>query len=119
VSGEVGLLERAKIVDVETRGAGGAVHRVPIWVVVIDGKAYVASVSGKRGRWWREIDARGDGALIVGGRRIRVRPHRVRSAATRTAVSDAYGRKYRTSRASVLAMQRPLVLETTLRLDLA
>lgn len=55
---------------------------------------------------------------MAGGRRLAVRAHRVRSAATREAVSDAYARKYRTSRASVLAMQRADALDTTLRLEL-
>jgi hypothetical protein len=114
----VAVLDREKIVEVETRGKRGAVHRVPIWVVVLDSTAYVASVRGKRGRWWRELTASGEGALVARGRRIPVRAHHVRSAATRSALSDAYARKYAGSRASVLAMQRPEVLETTLRLEL-
>jgi hypothetical protein len=113
----VSLLERAQIVDVETRAADGARHRVPIWVVTVDGEVYVASVQGAQGRWWRELVARG-GALVTGGRRLAVGAHRVRSAATREAVSKAYARKYRGSRASVLAMQRADVLATTLRLEL-
>lgn len=112
------LLERAKIVDVETRATDGARHRVPIWVVTVDGAVYVASVRGTKGRWWRELVAR-RGALVTGGRRLAVRAHRVRSPATREAVAKAYATKYRGSRASVLAMRRAEVLDTTLRLELA
>jgi hypothetical protein len=119
LSEDIALLETAKIVEVETHGKSGAVHRVPIWVVVIDAKVYVASVRGTKGRWWRELLATGEGALIVRDRRIPVRPHRLSSAATRQAVSEAYARKYRTSLASVQAMQRREALETTLRLELS
>lgn len=113
------LLDEAKIVEIETRSNQGAVHRVPIWVLVVDSVVYVASVRGKRGRWWRELLARGDGALIVRGYRIPVQPHQVRSPATRKAVSDGYARKYASSRASVAAMRRVEALETTLRLELS
>jgi len=85
--GTMELLDRAKIVDVETFSANGARHRVPIWVVIVDDAAHVASVKAKKGRWMRER------------------------------VSDAYGRKYRRSRGSLASMQRPEVLATTLRLE--
>ena len=112
----VALLDRAKVVDVETVSARGTVHRVPIWVVVIDGAAHVASVNADEGRWYRELVAR-DGALVVDGKRIAVRAVPVADPSTRTRVSEAYAKKYRTSRASVASMQRPQVLATTLRLE--
>ena len=112
----VALLDRAKIVDVETVSPKGTVHRVPIWVVVIDGAAYVASVNAEKGRWYRELTAR-DGALVVDGKRIAVHAVPVADKAIRKQVSEAYGKKYRTSRASVASMQRPQVLATTLRLE--
>jgi hypothetical protein len=112
------FLDRVKEIDIETRGRDGAVHRVPIWVLVIDGEVYVASYHGKRGRWWRELLRSGEGALVGGRRRIVVRPHRVRAQRIRDAMSAAFAKKYPTSRASVKAMQRPEVLETALRLEL-
>lgn len=112
------LLDRTKEVDVETRSRDGMKHRVPTWILVLDGEVYVASVRGKRGRWWRELLRDGEGAIIAGSRRIGVVPKRVRSARTREAMSAAFARKYATSRASVIAMQRPEVLETALRLEL-
>ena len=115
-AGLVALLDRAKVVDVETTSPKGTVHRVPIWVVVIDGVAYVASVNAEKGRWYRELSAR-DGALIIDGTRIPVHAVPVADTSIRRQVSEAYGKKYRTSRASVASMQRPQVLATTLRLE--
>ena len=112
------LLDRTKEVDVETRGRDGTEHRVPIWVLVIDGEVYVASVRAKRGRWWRELLRDGEGALAIGGTRVPVKPHRVRSEAVLTAMSAGFAKKYPTSRASVIAMQRAEVLETALRLEI-
>jgi hypothetical protein len=112
------LLDRTKEVDIETRGRDGTRHRVPIWILVIDGEAYVASYRGKSGRWWRELVTDREATLVAGRTRIDVRPHRVRSARIRGAMSAAFARKYRGSRSSVLAMQRPEVLETALRLEL-
>jgi hypothetical protein len=113
------LLDRTREVDIETRGRDGARHRVPIWVLVIDGEIYVASYRGRHGRWWRELLRNGVATLVAGRTRIDVRPHRVRSPRTRDAMSAAFARKYRGSRSSVLAMQRPDVLATALRLELA
>jgi hypothetical protein len=114
-----GLLDRTREVEIETRSRSGAVHRVIIWVVVVDGRVYVASVHGKRGRWWRELIASGHGALLVARRRLEVTAHRVRSEATKRAVSRAYAEKYPRSGASLASMRRRETLETTLRLELA
>ena len=110
------ILDRVKEVDVETTSATGDVHRVPIWVVVVDGAVYVASVKAGEGRWYRELSAR-DGALVVDGRRVPVHAVPVSDPALRERVSEAFGRKYRSSRASLAMMQRPEVLATTLRLE--
>jgi hypothetical protein len=118
LSPTLALLERTREVEIETRSRSGAVHRVVIWVVVIDGVPYVASYLGRRGRWWRELLASGKGALLVQRRRIAVRPHRVRSSATKRAVSNAYAAKYPRSGASLTAMRTLEVLDTTLRLEL-
>jgi hypothetical protein len=119
VADVLSLLDRTKEVDMETRGRDGTKHRVPIWVLVIDEQVYVASVRGKRGRWWRELLREGEGALVVGRTRVPVKPHRVRADATLKAMSAGFAKKYPTSRASVVAMQRPEVLETALRLEIA
>ena len=113
------LLDRTGEVEIETRSRSGAKHRVIIWVVVVDGVVYVASVRGKRGRWWREAVADKRATLIAARRRLDVRAHRVRSEATKRAVSRAYAKKYPRSGASLAAMQRRDALDTTLRLELA
>jgi hypothetical protein len=113
----IARLEHAREVAIETRSRTGRTHRVVIWVVVVEGVPYVASYLAKRGRWWRELIATGEGALIVGHERIGVRAHRVRSADTKRAVSAAYAGKYRGS-GSLAAMRTREVLDTTLRLEL-
>lgn len=113
------LLERLDVageVEVETWSKAGERHRVPIWIVVVAGVPYVRSVRGVRGRWYRELLARREGALHVGSRRVPMRPGRVRSPRTIDAVSAALWRKYEKS-ASLFSMLRLATLETTLRLE--
>jgi hypothetical protein len=109
-------IDRAKIVDVETRSPKGTIHRLPIWIVTVDGAPYVRSVRGERGRWYREILARREGALHVGGIRVPVRPVHVRSDETIRAVSAALRKKYGKS-GSLDSMLVAAVLPTTLRLE--
>ena len=112
-----GKLDETKEVDVETRSADGKLHSVIIWIVVVDGVPYVRSVRGPKGRWFREIMARKEGAIKVGRGRYPVRPVLVKDEATNELVSQAIRTKYRTSKASVAAMVRPDVLATTARLE--
>jgi len=104
-------------VDIETTSARGAVHRVVIWIVVVDGVPYVRSVRGPKGRWFREFLAKGEGAVHVGARRIPVRATRVTDPVETARVSEAIQEKYDRPRASVVAMVRDEVLATTARLD--
>ncbi len=103
-------------VEMETSSARSEVHRVPIWIVVVDGVPYVRSVRGEKGRWFRELLARG-GAVHVGARRIPVSATRVTTDALNARISGAIEAKYDRPRASVLAMIRDEVLRTTARLD--
>jgi len=109
-------LHVANEVEIETRSADGKVHRVTIWIVVVEGAPYVRSVRGKAGRWYREITARKEGAVHVGSRRVAVRPASVRSPAIIDEVSAALWRKYPKS-ASLFSMLRLVTLDTTLRLE--
>ena len=104
-------------VDIETRSAKGATHRVIIWIVVVDGVPYVRSVRAKRGRWFRELMRHGEGAIHVGRQRVPVRAVLVDDKDENARVSDAIQQKYDRPRASVLAMVRPEVLPTTARLE--
>ena len=117
-SDAIARLERTEEVSIETRSPAGTPHRTTIWIVVCDDVPYVASVRGKRGRWWRELTAAGNGTVIAGRQRMGVRPHRVRSEATKRAVAQAYARKYVGYGSSLAAMRREAVLDTTLRLEL-
>ncbi|MBI2323905.1 MAG: DUF2255 family protein [Chloroflexi bacterium] len=104
-------------VEVETASAGGEVHRVVIWIVVVGDVPYVRSVRGAKGRWYRELLRQGDGAIHVGPRRIPVRAKRVTDAAENARVSEAIQQKYVRPVASVNAMIRDEVLATTARLE--
>ena len=109
-------LDGAKEIDIETRSAEGAVHKVTIWIVVHEGVPYVRSVKGKKGRWYRELVGRKDGAILVGSRKVAVRPSAVSSTELIDEVSAAFWRKY-TKNNSLFSMLRLSTLDTTLRLD--
>lgn len=113
------LLDETKEVRIETRRAEEAPeHRTIVWVVVVDGTAFVRSVRGEDGRWYREVAADPAAALHVGDRRIPVRAVPVSDDSTIEAVSEAYQSKYgQTSPGSTRAMVREEVLQTTLRLE--
>ena len=111
------LLERENVVDMETRSPKGTKHSVPIWIVVVDGVPYVRSVRGPRGRWYREVLARGEGAVVAGRKRVAVRATHDSSPKVIAAVSEALRRKYRRSGQSLASMLRDEVLDTTVRLE--
>jgi len=109
--------DETNVVDIETRSAKGMKHEIPIWIVVVDGVPYVRSVRGPAGRWYRELLASGDGAIVVAGKRVPVRATKDSSAQAIEAVSDALRKKYARSGQSLQSMLRPSVLDTTVRLD--
>jgi len=109
--------DETKVVDIETRSAKGTKHQIPIWIVVVDGVPYVRSVRGPAGRWYRELVASGDGAVVVAGKRVPVRATKDSSAKAIAAVSEALRKKYARSGQSLQSMLRPNVLDTTVRLD--
>src|SRR5256885_14061368 len=72
---ELALLEGAEEVDIETHPPEGPVHRATIWVVVDGDSAYIRSVRGPAGRWYRELVANPAGGLHVDGKRLAVARH--------------------------------------------
>ena len=104
-------------VEVETTSVAGEVHRVIIWIVVTGDVPYVRSVRGAKGRWFRELMRRGDGAIHIGPRRIPMRAKRVTDPAENARVSEAIEQKYVQPVESVRAMVRDEVLATTARLE--
>jgi hypothetical protein len=111
------LLAQTEEVEIETRAPeGGPVHGTIIWVVVEGNEVFIRSVRGEDARWYREVTAAGEGALIVGRRRI---PFRAVPAADPESVdrcSRALREKY-VGVPGIRPMLRPRVFPTTLRLE--
>lgn len=111
-------LDGTEEVYVETRrDASSPRHETVIWAVVVDGDAFVRSVRGGKGRWYREASANPDVALRVNDRRVPVRAVPETDARTIERVSEAIREKYGASYPGpTAAMLREEVLATTLRL---
>jgi hypothetical protein len=111
-------LRAARTVRIETsRGAGQPVHDTVIWLVVDEsGRALVRSVRGGRGRWYRELVANPEGAVMVSGSRIEVRAEPATDPDRIEACSDALRAKYSRAGQSLASMLRDEVLDTTLEL---
>jgi hypothetical protein len=112
------VLRGARTVAIETSaGPGKPVHRAIVWILVDeDGRAFVRSWRGERGRWYRELLTNPTGAVHVGERRIPVRA-RIADEVGIEACSRLLRAKYRSSRASLLSMLRDEVVPTTLELE--
>ena len=100
-----------------SRDASSTKHETVIWAVVVDGDAFVRSVRGEKGRWYREASANPDATLRVGDRRVPVRAVPETDAQTIGKVSEAIREKYGASYPGpTAAMLREEVLSTTLRM---
>lgn len=111
------LLAQIDEVDIETRaGPDAPARRVTIWVVVDGGIAYVRSVRGVRGRWYREATAFPEVVVYADKRRLPAHIEPVRDPSTIARVSEAFLKKYVQWPDDARAMVRDEVLETTLRL---
>jgi len=111
-------LNRTDEVHIETRrDASSPGHETVIWAVVVGGDAFVRSVRGGKGRWYREASANPDVTLRVDDRRVPVRAVPETDAGTIERVSGAIREKYEASYPGpTAAMLREEVLATTLRL---
>src|SRR3712207_5598596 len=86
-------LRAAKLLGVRA----GAEHRFTgVWVVVVEGRAFVRSWNDKPTGWFRAFRREPEGAIQLAGREIPVRGRVTRGARLRAAVSEAFGRKYDT-----------------------
>ena len=111
------LLDRSVEVDMLTPRRDGSTSRRPIWVVVVDGDAYVRSYLGASGAWYRRALADGSAAIGTGGRTLEVDARPATDDELNRRVSDAFRAKYgRRSPGSTDAMVSPEVTATTLRL---
>jgi hypothetical protein len=92
------------------------VRAVVIWVVVADEEVFVRSVSGSKGRWYRDLATGGPATLEFASRRLAVQAVPVSDTASIARVSREYLIKYQPS-PYAQAMVRAEVLPTTLRLE--
>ncbi|HJZ91426.1 MAG TPA: DUF2255 family protein [Gemmataceae bacterium] len=75
----------------------GTEHRhTGVWVVVVQGRAFVRSWNDKPTGWYRAFLAEPVGSIQLAGREIPVRARRTRGERLRDAVTRAYGEKYDT-----------------------
>ncbi len=89
---------------------------VVIWITVPDGQAFVRSVRGGKGRWYRDLAVDPRATLEFAGQRVAVTATPVADPASVDRVSREYLRKYSTS-PYAQSVVRPDVLPTTLRLE--
>ena len=76
--------------------AGSEPHRfIGIWVVVVEGRAFVRSWSLKPRSWYRTFLKEPRGTIQVAGREIPVRAVQTRSERLKDAVDRAYLEKYK------------------------
>src|SRR5262249_42602064 len=87
-------LEESIEVDMVTPRRDGSPSRRPIWVVVVDGDAYVRSYRGDGGAWYRRARADGQATIGVDNRAIEVGVEPVSDDETNRRVSDAFRAKY-------------------------
>ena len=115
------LWNRTPEIEIETtRGGTAAVHRTVIWIVVDGNTAYVRSVRGPAGRWYRELSANPHGAVHANGRRVAVDAEPATDSGTVARVSDLLREKYNSRWPGPTAsMLREETLPTTLRLTAA
>jgi hypothetical protein len=112
-------LDRVREVRVETAALDGTgSHRTVIWIVTVGDEAFIRSVRGTAGRWFRETMRHPDVVLHVEGAVIPVTAVLANDPDTVERVSAAFRAKYgKRSPASTESMVRPHTLETTMRVE--
>jgi hypothetical protein len=110
------LIDRTKLVRIETSRVGGPTHRTTVWVVVDDGHVFVRSAYGPDARWYREATTNPGVTMWVGEQPFKARVTRVTDPDEIARMSAGLERKYAGDPA-VRQMIRPELLPLTLRLD--
>ena len=114
------LLDQSVEVDIRTPRRDGSVSSRPIWIVVVDGDAYVRSYRGARGAWYRRALADGGAVLGVDGRTLEVVVQPTADDELNRRVSEAFRAKYGArSPGPTEAMVSPEITRTTMRLTRA
>jgi hypothetical protein len=114
---ELAVLSETEEVEIETRAATDApVHRTIIWIVTDGSEAFVRSVRGARGRWYREAVAHPEVVIHAAGRRLAARA--VPAADPRSIERTNQGLRGKYEGVSGFReMLEPDVFDTTLRLE--
>ena len=90
----VEALHAAKIIGLR---AGLEPHRfLGVWVVVVDGRAFVRPWFNKANSWYRVFLEEPRGVLQVGARELPIRVAKSRGERLMDAIDEAYAEKYRT-----------------------
>jgi hypothetical protein len=90
----VKALEEAKIIGLR---AGLGEHRfLGVWVVVVDGRAFVRPYFNERGGWYQVFVEEPRGVLQVGDREVPIRAKPSRGERLMDAIDAAYAAKYPT-----------------------
>jgi hypothetical protein len=111
------LLDRSIEIEMRTPRRDGSMSSRPIWVVVVDGDAYVRSYLGTRGAWYRRALADGRARIAVDGTELPVGVEPVQDDELNRRVSEAFRAKYGAlDPGPTEAMVSPEVSRTTLRL---
>lgn len=93
-AGMLDELASQREVQVRARRRDGSDTDLPIWVVAVDGDAYVRSVRGGQGQWWRRARDERQMTLVAGGQPTPVAVEPVSDAELNERVSEAYAAKY-------------------------
>lgn len=113
---ELDLVDRNRLVRIETSSPGGPIHRTTIWAVVDRDAVFVRSWKGAGARWYREARANPEIALHVGKRRMPARAISAVDPESITRTSAGLERKYAGDPAT-RSMVVPEILDTTLRIE--
>lgn len=113
----LGVLDESIEIDLLTPRRDGSISRRPIWVVVVDGDAYVRSYRAARGAWYQRVLVSGRATIAFDSRSVEVGMEPAGDPDLNQRVSDAFQAKYgERSPGSTEAMVSPEVIDTTLRL---
>ena len=113
-------LEGAIEIDAVTPRSDGSTSSRPIWVVVVDGDAYVRSYRGPRGAWYRRAQEDGRLTVVSDGVEIDAAAEPALDDDVNRRVSEAYRAKYGArSPGSTESMVDPEISQTTLPLTQA
>jgi hypothetical protein len=112
------LAEAEEVRIAATRRSGELGRPKIIWIVVDGDHAYVRSVRGADGAWYKAAVASGSGTLQLGKAKWSVQLTPVSDAGVIERVSEALRRKYQSKHEKpTAAMLRDEVLSATLRVD--